>query len=346
MFISSAHPSRARARFRAVVAATLAFVSLAPCLLAGSPVFADAGLTIKPVSTAGGPGRTSFVYSLRPGDRLQDAVVVGNLADAALTAFIYVANAFTTPTGAIGIKANQATKTDAVNWVKFTSKLKDGKFDFEPKTQATVPFSVNVPADAIPGDYVIGLATVPQVSAPAPKPGTDVVTVVTAIAVTMTIRVKGKLNPSVRVESLKVSDTPKYLPFVAGGSTKVSMNIINNGNQLLAVSVRITEQDLLGNTIHVEPKIELKKLLPGAGVQLKRRWKQTPAVMGSIKVVVTTDAGFSVTRRETFWSVGWQTLAVPGGILLLLALWWYKRRRGRRVDATSDPQGAKGSDPA
>lgn len=292
-----------------------------------------------PVSTDPSPGVTNrghFDYGLNPGATQPDAVVVSNLSEAARQVTVYAANAFTTQTGQIGVKANDREKNGPVKWLKFTTKLGDGNLIIASKTSATIPFVITVPPDAPPGDYTFAIGAVDIPTAPPKTTGKTTIQIAKAVAVLVEIHIAGPLSPIVRVASLKVRAEPKMIPGAIAGSTTVVFDVVNAGNQQLSTTIRLTERNAFGSVIHTEPDVKLEKLLPGARVTLRRSWANNAYVKGSVTLDVTSNTDAKVTRSLNFWSVSWRSFVVPVvGAMAVIAIVWFIRRRRR---ANRSPQ--------
>jgi len=290
-------------------------------------------LAIEPASTGGGIKRTSFNYTLAPGDSQTDSIVVSNLGDTAQNVRIYLANAFTTASGKVGVKANEAAKEDPVGWVNYTSKLGNGVIQIPAQTSKTIPFTLTVPTDAAPGDYAIGLAAVPVVDPLAPQEGQNSLTVVTAVATLLRLKVDGPLLPVVQIANLAAEATPALVPGTDGGTTSVSFKVVNAGNQTFKATVNITQTDALGNDMYSYPPIQLNEMLPGSAVPVAVGWPDAPSLRGAVRVEVITDTAATVVRKAAFWSVPWGFVGMLGGALVLLGLLWRLRTRRRLAGA-------------
>lgn len=311
-----------------LLVALTALAVVAPAVPAAHAADA-APLAIEPASTGGGIKRSSFNYTLTPGDSQTDSVVVSNLGDASQNVRVYLANAFTTASGKIGVKANESAKEDPVGWVNYTSKLGNGVIQIPAKTSKTIPFTITVPPDAAPGDYAIGLAAVPVVDPLAAQPGQNNLTVVTAVATLLRLKVDGPLLPVVQIANLAADATPALVPGTDGGTTSVSFQVVNAGNQSFKATVNITETDALGNDMYSYPPIQLNEMLPGSAVPVDVGWPDAPSVRGAVKVEVTTDTTATVVRKASFWSIPWGFVGIILGALIVLELLrrLWKRRR-------------------
>lgn len=294
------------------------------------------GLSIQPVSsnpTAGVTNRPTFDYKLDPGATQDDAVVISNLNTSSQRVTVYLANAFTTSSGQLGVRQNDHAKTGPVEWVKFTTELADNTFDIPALTSKTIPFQVRIPAKAPPGDYAFGIAVAPEVQL-TPTPGQNNLQVVKAAASLVELRVTGPLVPIIRVGGLKLFSEAKLIPGIIGGSSGVTFEVVNVGNQRVNTTIHVIERNAFGRVIHNEPEIKLSNVLPGSKVKLTRSWDNDPYIKGSVTVRITTGTATSATRSINFWSVSWKTFVAPVSVVILLfVIRWRLRRRRRERDA-------------
>ncbi|MEI7617423.1 MAG: DUF916 domain-containing protein [Actinomycetota bacterium] len=317
----------------ALCAAALTLGSASPA----AAVDSGGGLSIAPVSSNPGGGvtnRSTFSYKLDPGAKQSDSVVVQNLGKEDKTVVLYVANAFTTSGGLLGVKANEQAKTGPVEWLAFTTKLPSNTFEIKALTAVTVPFVITVPPNAPPGDYAFGIAVAPKAVNPDAVTGQNTVQVLQAAASLVELRVSGPLIPIVRVGSLKITSEPKLIPGIIDGSTKVSFELVNIGNQRINTVINIVERNIFNQVIHQEPAIQVGNVLPGSHLKLSRSWGNDPYIKGSVTVQVTTGTSTSATRSSNFWSVSWRTFVVPLLVIAaIFALRWRIRRRRELRDA-------------
>ncbi len=296
-------------------------------------------LAISPVSDGSGARRTSFVFSLAPGIAQSDKVMVSNLGDETVNVRVYAVNAFTTPSGKIGVKSFNEELTVPATWLRFTNALGDGVLQIAPKTAKQIPFSVFVPSDAPPGDYAFGIAAMPVVDPIEPTEGENSLQIVTAVASLALVRVDGPLNPSVAILEFDATAKPPLIPGLKGGESTVDVLLVNTGNQKVNATVKITQINAFGRESYRYPDQTYQNLLPGSEIRIKKGWPDAPSLRGRINVEVTTDVGVSVTRSMPFWSIPWAFVGIVAGVLvvLLVVRRWTGRRRARLNGASDDP---------
>ena len=174
----------------------------------------------------------------------------------------------------------------------------------------------------------------PEATDPTATPGGNTIQILQAAASLVELRVSGPLIPIVRVGALTVSSEAKLVPGFVDGSTKVTFEVVNIGNQRINAVIQLVERNLFDTVIHREPAIKLGNVLPGSRVKLTRSWDNDPYIKGSVSVEITTGTATSATRSVNFWSVSWRTFVVPLMLIAaIFALRWRIRKHRSDRDA-------------
>jgi hypothetical protein len=183
-----------------------------------------------------GPGRTSFDYTVNPGGRVKDGVLIVNRGAARLHLAIRA--------GGRGIGA----------WVRSDP----GGVTVAPGASAEVPFTLTLPKDVAPGDYAGRLAGIPvrlRVGGPLkPSLAVEDVRIHDARTVTYTIRNTGNATLSARqtvslsgpfgrwkVNAGKLPDSPPLLP----GRTRTVSAPLHDVTPALRLTATVTLTPLL-----------------------------------------------------------------------------------------------------
>lgn len=106
------------------------------------------GLGIRPANPRP-PDTGWFVYQLKPGESVSDAVLVVNDTDAAVTVQLNAVDYEPTDIGAFGVKGSDAEQTDIGKWVQLATTT----LDLPPRTSQEVPFTLAIPLDADVGEH-------------------------------------------------------------------------------------------------------------------------------------------------------------------------------------------------
>ncbi|MEV4618820.1 DUF916 domain-containing protein [Asanoa sp. NPDC049573] len=216
-------------RRTAAIAVLALLAALALTGLRTGPALADDGdvaWTVRTASNAYGEDRSSFSYAVNPGGRVDDAMVVANRGKAPLDLAVYAADGFTTDTGQVDLLVKDKT---SVGVGAFVHAGRD-RLAIKPGESAEIPFTVTVPANTTPGDYVGGVVTSLRQTA-----GAESINVDRRLGIMVKLRVGGEIEPSLAIEDLDVDYTGSANPFAKGDAT-VTYRIHNTGNAILSAS--------------------------------------------------------------------------------------------------------------
>ncbi|TDC61697.1 DUF916 domain-containing protein [Actinomadura sp. GC306] len=320
-----------------------ALVALAACLTvpahaatpATAPVApvapAPGGLTwsVKPAGTEGQSRRDFFVYTLSPGQRLRDKVVISNLSDRALTFRVYATDAFNTADGSFGLLTADRQATGVGTWVSVggapTRTVKPGK-------SVTVPFTLTVPSGATPGDHsggVLAAVTEQTTGAQGQRVNVD-----RRVAARVYARVNGALSSSLQVESLKVAAGN---PLLGTGDVKVTYRIRNAGNVRLAGTARLGVTGPFGTGLGGPVSRQVPELLPGNSYtftdQVRGVFPAGPLTASLRLTPLDPMETGPAAARPTVRTAGWW--ATPWSLIAILviagagAFYLVRRRRSR-----------------
>ncbi len=324
------HPtSRPGSRtLRGIIAAALA---LAFALgLNAAPAFAD-----QTDGISGGPAddRTRLNYQMKPGQRLDDEYVIRNTGSTPQRVTLFATDAFNTDDGQYALLDTAKKPTGVGTWIIFNGADKVEHFALAPGQQKTVPFSVNVPANAGPGDHAGGIV----VSNQAPS---GQILVDRRVATRLYVRVAGKLQPQLTIASLNATYDPSWNPL--DGKTTLTFTITNGGNVALGAHLVAGAHTFFGIGAGALARQEVREMLPGSTRTLSMV-VQGVAQVGylnpyvSLQPTVDKDAlnpgPLRVVSRDTvIAAIPWWLLAVAlllGGFFLYR--WLRKRGDGKRA---------------
>ncbi|BBH63846.1 hypothetical protein ACTI_05310 [Actinoplanes sp. OR16] len=314
---------------RIALALAAALVALVP----GTPAqAADVSWTVRTASNSYGNDRSSYTYAVNPGMTARDALVVANHGSAPLTLAVYAADGYTTGEGQLDLLTGDKKSVAVGAWVQAAAK----DVTIPAKSEAEVPFSVSVPANATPGDYVGGIVTSLSQSS-----STETINVERRLGIKIKMRVGGDLVPGLAIEDLKVD----YRGSLLTGDATVSYTIHNTGNAVESARQEVSIAGPFGwlrtdaGTVDSPPE-----LLPGerwaVAVPLK---DVSPAVVLAATATLTpllTDASGSttsldpVTATTRIWALPWPLTALLVAVIALLVLLAVasRRRRARRKE--------------
>jgi hypothetical protein len=345
------HPSRCRTT--TVGAALALFAALGLLTVVTGPAGAadsDVPWTVRTAANSFGPDRPNYSYTVNPGGQVDDALVVTNRGTTPLDLAVYAADGYTTRTGQFDLTAAGAPQNGVGDWVH----AGQDHLTVEPGKTVQVPFTVNVPDDARPGDHLGGIVTsLTQADAA----GVDVDR---RLALRIRLRVSGTLEPRLSVEHLKLDFAGRANP-VDKGDAVLRYTIHNTGNTVLAARQRATVSGPFGRwKVSAARSADSPELLPG------ETWTVsvpihgvTPAGRLTARVTLTpllTDAAGSINPLSTIntttrmWTIPWALLPIVVLCAAVMAITGSRRHhrttrlRGdaRSQEAAAPPAGVDG----
>lgn len=290
--------------------------------------------SMTPVITDIGEERSNFSYSLDPGARIDDAVLVRNSGQIALDLAVLGSDAFTDDTGALDIATESAA--DGVNsWI---SPAADS-VHIEPGELVRIPFSVAVPADAAPGEYAAALLTVLASDG-------ETVSVDMRYATRVTVAVSGELTAGLSLDDSRLVVTTGFWPWESA-SAEVSYAVHNTGNTRLTAMQLISGSGIeaYSTADATNGLVTLAELLPDATVAVNAAvgglsaWSPFTAVQVSVSPTVLAGAAIPVAELP---AIGQEQLSLeaiaiaPGwwviiaGVVLIIVLIVRQTRRLRK----------------
>ena len=321
----------------AVVVAVLAAAGL---LAASSPAAADEGDVSWAVRTAAndqGTDRQNFGYEIDPGASVADALVVTNHDVLPLNLALYGADGFTTESGQLDVVTADTESVALGAWIAFGAD----SVTVPAGESVEVPFTVDVPDNATPGDYAGAVIT--SLGQPSQEQG---LSVDRRLGIRIHLRVGGALAPALTVADMRVDYAGSFNPFAPGDAT-VTYTLENTGNARLTAGQKVTVEGPFGmlptdaETVKAAPE-----LLPGES------WKVTTHVAGVVptfflaaKTVVTLESASNETgdasiapveATVTTWAVPWAllilVLLVAAAVVATVLLTRRRRRTRKRLE--------------
>jgi hypothetical protein len=331
-------PRAARAVVVLLVALVAGLVAAAPTTAAPRLVAASSGdqdvtWTVRTASNDRGADRTSFTYTLAPGRTTTDGLVVANHGKTALTLAVYAADGRTADDGQLDLLVAGEKSVGVGAWT--TSAKKD--VTIEPGKDVTVPFTVAVPKNATPGDYVGGIVTSLR-----QKDEAEGINVDRRLGVRLTLHVSGTATPALAVEEVRVHHATTADPLGRGDAT-VTYTLHNTGNTVVSAQQAVRVAGPFGwFSKGAVPATAAPDLLPGESWPVS---VTVPDVVGSGRLGATvavtpvvTDASGSTSALTPVegsahgWAVPWVLLIllVVVAVVVVLVLRGLRRGRTRR----------------
>jgi dihydroorotate dehydrogenase (fumarate) len=328
--------------FRALLAlvAIAIVATLMPAGVAQAAAASD-GVAVNP-ATAGGPdkSRTRFDYQLNPSQPAEDSVYVYNTGTTDQEVTLYARDAFGGAKGEFLIQDEKVQPTDAGSWVTFVNKKTTYVVTLKPHGYVTIPFTVNTPANATPGDHVgaIVASAITKGSA---------LNIIRRVAVRLYARVSGQVSPRLELSNLQVTNSASAInPF--DSTVVVSYDIENTGNVDLSADLTVQPTGIFGVNTADQVITRITNLLPGS----KRHLSQTITGLtqtGTSGVSVTYTGILSqsyATSTQPRGRVDEASFVLPTawllwlGALLALIVIWALIARARRSRPMSEQEHA------
>ncbi len=339
----SALPTLALRARRATAAALIGLSLIAGfVVVSATPAHADeVGISTVPAGSDGKPdGRTRFSYEANPGQQIKDTFLVSNTGTTAQTYTVVGTDAFNDSQGEYALLPTTQQPTGIGTWVHFENGTSRISFALAPGTSRAVPFTLEVPADATPGDHVGGLL------ASVVTPGSEV-SLDRRVATRLYARVAGQLQPMLSVASISADWGGDWWNPLSGSVT-LHYVVKNTGNIALAANTTAAVRTWFGIPVGSSVSSPLSELLPGetAAVDVSltgiAQWGFVNPGVTVSPFVQTQDSSLGlpapVVSRDTF------VLSPPWVLMILVALGvgvfflvrWWRRRQEARAQAWID----------
>lgn len=257
---SSSQTERASRAVPATVVALIVAVLAALAVFVGPPAPARAddtiGISARPATADGATdGRTRFSYKTEPGLRIDDHFLVANTGTVAQNYTVIGTDAYNDDEGDYALLATSEQPVSIGQWVRFENGGNRIEFSLKPGESRLLPFSVEVPANATPGDHAGGLV------ASVVTPGEEV-TLDRRVATRLYARVAGQLQPQLAISALD----SEYLgdwwnPF--SGNVRMYFTVRNVGNVALAANTSFGVDTWFAIPASTSSGDGLAELLPG-----------------------------------------------------------------------------------
>jgi len=327
---------RRRRRRAPATALALAVTALLGALGTAGPAAADdTGSTVtwsvRPATAADGADRPYFDLRTDPGTVVSDELVVTNYSDEPLDLAFYGTDGFTGSSGDVEALTRDEEPRGLGTW--FTAET--DALRVEPGQAVPVGFTIDVPENATPGDYVGAVLTSLQV-----PEGEEGVSVDRRLGARLYLRVEGELRTGLEVTGLTASRPFSLLPV---GDATVRYTVTNTGNVRLGADQAVTVTGPWGLLPVTGTGADaVPELLPGES------WDVEVAVGGTwslvrltaeVDLVPQTTASLPgppdlVHTRAGFWAVPWLLLVVLlGAVVVVLVVRHRRRVAARRKDA-------------
>lgn len=299
---------------------------------------------IKPKDFGGQP-RGSFRFLIAPGRGSNDAVSVYNLSNQPLVLRLYATDAYTNAQGSFAALTADKEPTGAGTWLKLLIPHGSG-LSIPPRSRVDVPFLLDVPAGALPGDHAA--AIVVSLRSKTENGSGTALAVDSRIAAQVNVRVAGEIAPAMTIENLASRYEGTVNPG-APGRAVVSFRVHNTGNVAQSGRIGVVLAGL-GGLGSREIAAEIPLINPGSALEVEVPFEEVwplvryTAQVSLVPVATEGDPAAAPSDATTsFWAVPWAALGLFLAVLAISGLVAALLRR-RRLPPTPVTSSTASSD--
>ena len=223
----------------------------------GTQVSETSGFSGVPGVADGGPDlqRSRFTYQMDAGQRVTDFFYVSNVGTVPLDLIVYGADGTTTNDGSYDVADSTSPATDVGSWVRWAGGASQVRIKLGPGANASLPFTLQTPSNASPGDHAggIAVATAPQ--------GDGQIRIQRRVVTRLYARIRGNLTPNLTISNMQASYTPAFNPL--DGRVTEHFTITNNGNISLKAVAFADVSGIFGLPLANQVVAPVSEILPG-----------------------------------------------------------------------------------
>jgi hypothetical protein len=289
--------------------------------------------SVTPADASGPDDRRVVEHELDPGASADDYFAVRNVGENEVTFALTAADGFYTRTGRFDILPADQESVDSGTWITIPESI-----TVPAGGTVVVPFTVDVPDRAEPGDHAAGI-TASVLSVQSSEDGSSV-GVESRVGFRVLTRVKGEITPAASVTAVSPDYTTSWNPLKPGQVT-VTFDVSNDGNtRLLAEGTVDAGGQKVDFPAEGEPQQEL---LPGdvrtITAVVDGVWPLfvVPTTVTLNATVLTIDGSADalapIQETAVAWAIPWPQLIILAGLaLIVLASIWNRLRSRRRLE--------------
>lgn len=237
------------------------------------------------------PHERQFNFEVPPGQSVGASIIVQNLGADPITVSTYSADGTNSSQGTFALTSKSHPQQYIGTWVSF----ENDQTTIAPRGEATIPFTLTVPANATPGNYGGGIAVE---ASSAELKGDDELSQAGAVSTAARIYVRTFVD----VPGEKVSDY-EWNNFSFNGKTENKRSYFhfsfkNNGNTIAIVEpkIELTGFPPLENSTLSLPQITLQ---PGTELSnLELRWDDQPSFGYYMATATVTFSEFDIANNQ------------------------------------------------
>jgi hypothetical protein len=270
-------------------------------------------------------GRPYFYLSADPGTTISDKVTVTNKTAKPLSFRLYGADAYNTERdGGFAVRSVKEKQSGVGAWVRPGLD----RVTVPPHGAVTVPFTLTVPAGAMPGDHPGALVALDERVEKAK--GDVAVGVQWAVGARVYLRVTGPTVTGLAVEHLSLDHSQPLIPGTGKSRTLISYTLRNTGNVTLDPRVRLRAKGLFGRTLLTRDLTKVPaELLPGQQVKLTEPWAGAPQLEWGDVTLTARAQDVKESASASFLALPWLAAVLLCAALAGAVVTVVRVRRGR-----------------
>ncbi len=290
--------------------------------------------SVKPTPVPDRPDRPNFSFTARPGTEIRDSLRVRNFVADPVELRVYARDAFTTRNGSLDLLTEDQASRDVGTWIAMSASTVvvpgNGFVD--------VPFTVQIPANATPGDHSGGVVT--SVRSTAVGEGRDPVRLDRRLGSRVSLRVDGPINAALELTGLDATFSGGWNP-IGRGTVRLTYGVKNTGNIRLKARPEVEVRGVLGLGGTTVTLPDMPELLPGDSLEIPASVDVYPAGRLSVSLTlrpfsategeVLAPPPAEVSRSASTLAIPWASLVFLGGLIAIALLITRIRRRNQRI---------------
>lgn len=296
--------------------------------------------SVSPVQIEGAEPRRVISVDLEPGSGTEDAVRVHNISSVDVTFSLTANDGYRTQSGSFDMRPSDHTPEFGGAWISFD----ESSVSVPAGAEVIVPFKIDVPENATPGDHIAGVAASIRTEA------SENVATEHRVGVRVNIRVAGEVSTAAGIAADATSYEMSWNPF-APGRMLLDGQITNNGNIRFAGQLSGTAggstsapgeniEFLPGESRDVTATVDQVWPLGPITVTYSIAAQVVPAPGGTGDGAVVEPMSYSV----TVWAIPWPQiillLLIAGVVFLILRA---RRAKANRLQKMLDDARAEGA---
>jgi hypothetical protein len=316
---------------QAILTATICYLVSSSTALAAAQVT----LTVKNPDPYTG-NQSWFVYTKNPGETIEDIASIKNFGDESANVLIYPVDATTSDAGSFILKFEHENQNGIGEW----TTVSKSPIAIKPNERIDIPFSIHIPKDISPGQYIGGIVLEYGPSAKSPQQsdvcvasgncGQGLVSVKTRIGSRIYLTIPGKAY-----ETFDLTDFHYYTSL--SGQPRFKFTIVNNGNVTYQPQAEITIRDSAGRIYDSFTK-PLGNSMPGTTIEPVISWDTNKPLFGAFTATAKVNFakrfalageplhGAAITKTVNFWIIPWDYILYASVFIIIAAMIYYLRK--------------------